>query len=85
MQASFVELRTKSREIIEALKRNERVTVLYRGRPTAVMHPIREPADRAAAPRAADHPAFGMWKDRAEMSDVSAYVRSLRQGRFGAL
>lgn len=29
-------------------------------------------------------PAFGMWKDRAEMADVHAYVRRLR-GNVDAL
>jgi hypothetical protein len=28
------------------------------------------------------HPAFGMWKDRADLKDVTAYVRQLRRGRF---
>ncbi len=31
---------------------------------------------------AADHPAVGMWKDRADMEDVSAYVRRLRRPRY---
>jgi hypothetical protein len=31
------------------------------------------------------HPAFGMWKDRTDMKDVSAFVRRLRRGRFGEL
>lgn len=26
--------------------------------------------------------AFGLWKDREELRDVSGYVRTLRQGRF---
>ena len=36
MEASFVDLRNKSAEVIRALSRNERVTVLYRGKPAAV-------------------------------------------------
>jgi hypothetical protein len=28
------------------------------------------------------HPAFGMWKDRADLKDVHAYFRQLRRGRF---
>jgi hypothetical protein len=28
------------------------------------------------------HPAFGMWWDRADLKNVSAYVRQLRGGRF---
>jgi len=33
----------------------------------------------------ASHPAFGMWKDRADLKDVPAYVRQLRRGRFDGL
>ena len=29
-----------------------------------------------------DGPLFGMWRDRAEMADVQAYVRTLRAPRF---
>jgi hypothetical protein len=31
------------------------------------------------------HPAFGMWKDRADLKNVPAYVRQLRGGRFDDL
>ncbi len=84
MKASFIDLRKKSGEVIQALHRNERVTVLYRGKPAAVMHPIGEGAveqDKSAK----DHPAFGLWADREDMQDPSAHVRDLRQGRFHAL
>ena len=40
MKASFVDLRTKSSEILQALNRNEKVTILYRGKPKAVMQPL---------------------------------------------
>ena len=29
-----------------------------------------------------DDPAFGIWRDREDMSDVAAYVRKLRQPRY---
>ncbi|MBI5720592.1 MAG: hypothetical protein HZC37_23180 [Burkholderiales bacterium] len=29
-----------------------------------------------------DDPAFGIWRDREDMADVSAYVRKLRQPRY---
>ena len=54
MKASFVDLWKKSREIIGALRRNEQVTVLYRGKPVAVMQAI-----GGSVVKAADHPAFG--------------------------
>jgi prevent-host-death family protein len=83
MKATFVDLRTKSAEIIQALERNEPVTILYRGRPAAVMQPIAEAGD--APGRARDHAAFGLWKDRDDMKDVTAELRALRRGRFDAL
>ena len=84
MKASFVDLRKKSSEIIRALQRNEPVTVLYRGKPAAIMQPIAGEADQPVA-KAADHPAFGLWADRDDMKDGTAHVRDLREGRFNDL
>ncbi len=80
MEASFVDLRKKSREILRALDQNERVTVLYRGKPKAVLVPIRTRSARTSA-RAGEHAAFGMWSDRDDLADVASYVRRIRQGR----
>lgn len=84
MKATFADLRSKTREILEALDRNEQVTLYYRGKPRAVMHPVGE--DPSVSPRASvgDLPATGMWKDREDMADVNAWVRSIRKGRFDA-
>lgn len=84
MRASFVDLRKKSSEIIKALNRNERVTVLYRGKPAAIMHPIENP-ESAPVGSAKDHAAFGLWAGRGDMNNVTATVRKLRKGRFDAL
>ena len=81
MKASFVDLRKKSNEIIRALNRNEQVTVLYRGKPTAIMQPIGGGCQQAIC-SAKDHPAFGLWGDREDIKDVAAHVRQLRKGRF---
>jgi len=81
MEASFVDLRKRSGEIIGALRRNESITVLYRGRPAAVMHPIAEGSSSRAV---ADHPSFGQWADRDDLADPAEYVRQLRRGRFHA-
>ena len=84
MKASFVDLRKKSSEIIRALHRNELITVLYRGKPAAIMRPI---GGRGGGPgvKAADHAAFGLWADRDGMADVAGRVRNLRRGRFDDL
>lgn len=82
MKATFVDLRTKSSEIIEALERNESVTILYRGQPKAVMQPLTQ-LEQACA-RTRDHAAFGLWKDRDDLENVPDVVRTLRRGRFDA-
>lgn len=80
MNASFVDFRKKSAQIIRALNRNESVTVLYRGKPKAVMVPITK--RKLTLAKIMQHPAFGMWRDREDMKDVAAYVRKMREGRF---
>jgi hypothetical protein len=45
---------------------------------------IEEPA-AAALPAEAfitDDPAFGIWRDREDMTDVAAYIRKIREPRF---
>lgn len=67
MNASFVDLRKKSHAILRALNRNEKVTVLYRGKPKAVMQPL---AGGSPPPgRAKDHAAFGLWADRRDITE----------------
>jgi len=81
MRASFFDLRRRSRKILAALYRNERVTISYRGRPKAVMRPIKHPQRTGEAPQASNRPALGMWPDREDMADVTGCVRRLRPGR----
>lgn len=42
----------------------------------------KEPVESNKKCSAAEHPAFGMWADRPEMADPSAYVRELRNGHL---
>jgi prevent-host-death family protein len=81
MKASFVDLRKKSSEILRALNRNERVTILYRGRPKAVMQPVASAGEQAVT-KVKNHPAFGLWAGREDLQDVAAQVRQMRKGRF---
>jgi hypothetical protein len=84
MKASFVDLRKKSKQIIRAINRNEKVTLFYRGRAKAVMQPIGQEGDQPDV-KAQDHAAFGIWADREDLKDVAGHVRKLRKGRFDAL
>ena len=84
MKTSFLELRTKSKQILRAIDQNEEIIVTYRGKPKAVIRSIQDDDDATARP-AGEHEAFGLWADREDMSDVALEVRKMRKGRFDAL
>jgi len=76
MKASIVDLRYKTRKVLEALERNEAVTVLYHGRVKGII----QPAGKPAAPGVLDHPFFGMHQGRSEsVADELARLRAPRQ------
>ena len=78
MDTTVLDMRKSMKDVMAALDRNERVTLTYRGHKKAEIVPWRESSKR---PAAADHAAFGIWKNRSEIDDVAAFVRNLRQGR----
>ena len=80
MEATILDLRRRTREVLEALERNEAITITYRGKKKGVITPIG--AGRGNGYAAADHPAFGIWRDRED--DVAEAVREIREGRVGA-
>ena len=83
MEARIVDLRYRMKSVLEALDREESVTILHRGKPRAQLTPIA--AKARGAPKATDHPFFGMWKNRGDMEDVNAYVRGIRKSRTADL
>ena len=80
MKASVLDLRRNPRKILEAIERNETVTLSKRGREIARIVPKTE---TRVALSLKNSPAFGLWKDRTDMDDPVAYVRRIRKGRFG--
>ena len=86
MQATILDLRRRMPEVLRALDRHERVTILYRGKVRAVLLPADgETTRKGGRKRAATHRAFGMWADRDDLADVDVHVRTLRRGRMHAL
>jgi antitoxin (DNA-binding transcriptional repressor) of toxin-antitoxin stability system len=76
MEASILDLRRRMGDVLRALENNETVTIMHRGKPKGVIHPIK----KATMP-VTSHPAFGMWKDREDLADVARFVRGIRKGR----
>jgi len=83
MKASILDLRRRMRDVLRALDQNETVTILYRGRPKGVLHPVHEVSRRRV--QVTEHPVFGMWADREDLKDVSGAVDRLRQVRSDAV
>ena len=79
MRATVLDLRRNPRKILDAIERNESVTLSKRGREIACIVPKRE---AKGALSLKDSPAFGIWKDRSDMADPAKYVRKIRKGRF---
>ena len=78
MKATVRDLRYRTKDVLEAVDRGEVVTVLYRGKEKARLTPLPKGRGGTLIPGK----AFGMWRDRTDLRDVSGYVRQLRRGRF---
>ena len=80
MEVSAKTLGSRVGDILSCLDRGESVTITYRGKPRARLVGIKDGG--AAAPRGPDtFLAFGMWRDRDDLTDVDAHVRGLHDGR----
>jgi len=78
MKATIVDLRYRMKDVLRAIDRGETVTVLHRGKAKATLKPISPTSD---TPSVEDQSFFGLWQDRDDLADPSAYLRNLRQGR----
>ena len=76
MQASIVDLRYKSNDIIAALDHGEEVVLLYRGKPKGTILPLVSKLHGAVH----DHPFFGM--NRQTDESVEVVMENLRGGRY---
>jgi antitoxin (DNA-binding transcriptional repressor) of toxin-antitoxin stability system len=83
MNATIVDLRYRMKDVLRAIDRGEAVTILYRGKEKARLTPIplASTPDGKGSLKTKDQPLFGLWRDRDELADPVAHVRSLRQPR----
>ena len=79
MKAKVVDLRYKMNEVLKALDRNEKVTILYHGKVKGVILPA-SPEKRM---KVQDHHFFGMCRD--EGTSVSEILQQIRGGRYHAV
>jgi antitoxin (DNA-binding transcriptional repressor) of toxin-antitoxin stability system len=76
MEASIVDLRYKSKEVLRALDRNEEVSVTYRGK---VKGRIISESESGALMKIAEHPFFGM---NTSGASVASTMDELRKSRY---
>lgn len=77
MKASVVDLRYNMHNVLKALDRNEKVSVMYRGKVRGVIVPKRTP--RTDRMKVKDHPFFGSAKSQKQtVATVMTHLRSTR-------
>lgn len=80
MKASVVQLRYQMKEILRALRRNERVQVLYHGKTAGIIVPVGMKV--SSNMRVQDHPFFGMVEASQSKGAADLAMRQLRGGRY---
>ena len=83
MKASVIDLRYKMKDVLKALDRKEKVTILYRGKVKGVIVPVNNKKYK----KVKDHPLFGMLKDdnvsvSEEMQDLRGPINELKLRSF---
>ena len=79
MKASVVDLRYKMNDVIKALEKREKVTILYRGKIKGVILPV----GGNKFNKVEEHPFFNMTGK--EERSVSEHMQELRGSRFDAI
>ncbi len=78
MKATVVDLRYKMNDVLKALDRNEKVTVLYRGKVKGILIPSEQPKTNI---KITEHPFFAMSSSKTDKS-VLETLDLLRGGRY---
>lgn len=77
MEATTKDLRLHTRELLAATERGEEVIITFRGKPRAMLTPVRPEGDRVGG----RNPLFGLWADDDRHASVDEQVRALRKPR----
>ena len=78
MTVTAKELRLKTSAILRKVQKVGSATVTLRGKPVAKLTAIGGSKSKPLT----EYRAFGMWADREEMKDPSAWVRKIRKPRY---
>ena len=76
MKASVVDLRYKMNDILKALDRNEKITILYHGKIKGIISPIFNKKNK----KVCEHHFYGMYKK--DKTTVEQEMDDLRRNRY---
>jgi hypothetical protein len=76
MKISLTTVSKRQDDVLDALSRNEKISVSHNGRVVAV---LQSPEAGEKRERMLNTPAFGMWADRDDMADPNEWRRTLRR------
>ncbi len=76
MKASVVDLRYKMNDVLKALDRNEKITILYHGKEKGVITPVQN----REVKKVSEHPFFGMYKIKNKT--VGQEMEEIRRSRY---
>lgn len=83
MNATTLDLRYRTREVLSSLDRGESVVITFRGKPKGVIAPYRETTVARDEASIMDHPFVGMWARSG--TTVDDEMNRLRGGRYNDL
>ena len=83
MNATTLDLRYRTREVLSSLDRGESVVITFRGKPRGVIAPYRETTVAKDEPSIMDHPFIGMWAQ--SETTVEDTMNRLRGGHYNDL
>ena len=75
--ATAKDLWQRTSALLDSVRRGQEVIITYRGKRIAVLAPLDRIAHKELTPT-----AFGMWRRRRDMRDVSRWLDSRRAPRF---
>jgi antitoxin (DNA-binding transcriptional repressor) of toxin-antitoxin stability system len=84
MTATTLDMRYKTRKLLDSLARGTSIVITYRGRKTGILSPYRE-GDEGKFAHVTDHPFFGSATPGAAGKSVEEEMDALRGGRFDDL
>ncbi len=78
MKISLAALSKRQDDVLEALKRNRKISISHNGQVVAV---LQSPRAAGESENLFHTPAFGMWADRDDMADPNEWRHGLRRSR----